>query len=154
MIPFPSSPFAPVPPGAPPHPPLNVHQLSHYLLTTFPGVETEETAEGRQFFAGPHHRIPFVTLTQALPDSGKPFLRISIGVTEATYLSLVDEDGVKDNASGLLQNTFLAGSRVDGEHLVWIVNPEGSNLPVLKDCFMEAYRLAARRRAAELVSAA
>lgn len=102
--------------------------------------------------------MPFLILTeteQSLLDPAEEsgvdsILQVSIGVSCETFAALV-EDGAKVTS---LTNSFVPDLHPERKHFVSIANPEESSMAALKAYITEAYRLAARRGATEMVSAA
>lgn len=103
------------------------------------------------FFVGDDHRLPFVTIA----DSDQEFdtvsnldrdgvFRINIGVSKATFGSLLD-DGRSEDIDHRVLDRFLPHPHYSKQNWVCILNPGRQNADAVKQLIAEAHSIAAAR---------
>lgn len=121
------------------------------FVTRLENVERSENFGYTFFFVGDDHRLPFVTLANSDNDydnvsnlSREGVFRINIGVSKATFQSLIDESEAEPGDYSVL-NTFLPHPDYARQNWVCILNPAQENIETTKKLIVEAHSIAAAR---------
>jgi hypothetical protein len=122
------------------------------FVANLDNVQQEENYGYKFFFVGDDHLLPFVTIANSDNDydsvsnlSREGVFRINIGVSRATFDSLVSSDAENIDYSAL--NTFLPHPEYAKQNWVCILNPSDENVAVTKQLITEAHAIAATRLA-------
>jgi hypothetical protein len=113
-------------------------------------VQQEENFGYIFYFVGDDHRLPFVTIANSDQDFDKVshlnregVFRINIGVSKATFDSLIDS-GSEDIDYSLL-DVFLPHPDYAKQNWVCILSPTQDNVERTKALIVEAHSIAASR---------
>jgi hypothetical protein len=126
------------------------------FVANLDNVQQEENYGYKFFFVGDDHLLPFVTIANSDNDydsvsnlSREGVFRINIGVSRATFDSLVNPDAENIDYSAL--NTFLPHPEYAKQNWVCILNPSDENVAATKQLITEAHAIAANRLAKKLL---
>jgi hypothetical protein len=122
------------------------------FVANLDNVQQEENYGYKFFFVGDDHLLPFVTITNSDNEydsvsnlSREGVFRINIGVSRATFDSLVNSDA--ENIDYSVLNTFLPHPEYAKQNWVCILNPSDENVARTKQLITEAHTIAATRLA-------
>jgi hypothetical protein len=128
--------------------------LTHYLLTAFPGVETSENFGYIFFFYGSDRMLPFATLIAAdneydhISNLDRPgVFRLNLGVSRATFQNLFGPDKVDVSAYDYTAlDTFMPHPEYAAQSFLCILSPSDITFQnTLRPLLAEAYELAAKK---------
>jgi hypothetical protein len=130
---------------------MNQSQVEAFVAN-LDNVQQEENYGYKFFFVSDDHMLPFVTIANSDNDydsvsnlSRDGVFRINIGVSRATFDSLVNSDA--ENIDYSVLNTFLPHPEYAKQNWVCILNPSDENVETTKQLILEAHTNATNRLA-------
>lgn len=132
---------------------MNETSIAQYIIDTFLQVETAESFGYTFFFYGSDHKRPFATFAASDNDYDRVsnldrpgVYRLNIGVSKATFLTLLPADEVAKN-----DWDFTALDRImphpvyAPQYFICVLNPGEATWQTVQDLLAEAYDIAMRR---------
>ena len=121
------------------------------FVTALDKVQQEENFGYTFFFVGDDHRLPFVTIGHSDNDFDKVsdlnregVFRINIGVSKATYQSLLADSG-SENMDYSVLDVFMPHPHYAKQHFLCILNPTQKNAEITRQLIVEAHSIASAR---------
>jgi Family of unknown function (DUF6194) len=139
-------------------------EIIQYIKNTFAGVESVEADGGTFFFYGSYRMMPFATLVtkdefDQISDLNRPnMFRVNIGVSKATFVSLLGQPPPAPGSSGVIESEhdFTALDQIMPHpvygNMFWVcaLNPDEKTSETVRTLLKEGYeRASGRGRAPE-----
>jgi hypothetical protein len=132
---------------------MDEEAITHYITSTFDGVETMTNLGYLFFFYGADRMLPFVTIASSgneyeqISRLDRPgVFRLNIGVSKPTFQTLFGTEKVDVSAYDFTAlDTLMPHPDYAAQSWLCVLNPSDATFQRLRPMLAEAYELAVRR---------
>jgi hypothetical protein len=132
---------------------MTADEITSYILTTFPNVQTADNYGYKFFFYGDDHMRPFATLATSDSDYDRysnldrpAVFRLNIGMRKDTFQELFGTEKINPADYDFTQlDRLMPHPEYAAQFFVCVVSPSDATLPTVKKFLAEAHAIAAKR---------